>query len=558
MAKLIPLGNNGGKDHRPSDEELNQMFGAFMDAFFGGLSDEDLADESDDDDDIIPFDEFDDSDYWDDLYEGPTPFAYSVRPSSPKRRKARKKSTDRQVPNYAYKPKGKDPGKYFRQKIEAIHKWKVSGVNDINYALRIYEGWLSQAKKYNQAEDFYYSACIMGLLLWEVSRFHSKWHLDYPKQLARCRKLERQISEAYYPVLKHYAEKKDEWVEFELKDLYRLNDEFLIYSDDLAGFKMPDFIERVLALFPADKQQEYRKQHPSKEEILKNGFPISLPEKIAYPDGISVFDKCLEVDNILSDVPKEQYFSLFQSLHNLVSDNRKKLKSYKIVAADTLNKADKEYERLVLHPDEDDWERTQKYGAIWTTLAVKNVLSDYRFTSQSSAAKKKFVIELGDTILDLLWRDWDSKNLKEDIKGLEDKIAVEKKNRELRDTAIAEMAAYLESLSQEQHASFHEQALKLIKKNEKKLTDSFIVYKYDIAQFYEPMVNVLRQTDGIKEKLEGDVRKTTNKLFLVIYKKLHDYLITPYNIDELKEDQKFVRKVIGEIDKLKSPKSLAD
>ena len=266
----------------------------------------------------------------------------------------------------------------------------------------------------------------------------------------------------------------------------------------------------------------------------------------------------MEVDNILSDAPKEQYFSLFQSLHNLVSDNRKKLKSYKIVAADTLNKADKEYERLVLHPDEDDWERTQKYGAIWTTLAVKNVLSDYRFTSQSSAAKKKFVIELGDTILDLLWRDWDSKNLKEDIKGLEDKIAVEKKNRELRDTAIAEMAAYLESLSQEQHASFHEQALKLIKKNEKKLTDSFIVYKYDIAQFYEPMVNVLRQTDGIKEKLEGDVRKTTNKLFLVIYKKLHDYLITPYNIDELKEDQKFVRKVIGEIDKLKSPKSLAD
>ena len=46
MAKLIPLGNNGGNENRPSDEELNQMFGAFMDAFFGGLSDEDIDEES--------------------------------------------------------------------------------------------------------------------------------------------------------------------------------------------------------------------------------------------------------------------------------------------------------------------------------------------------------------------------------------------------------------------------------------------------------------------------------------------------------------------------------
>ena len=85
MAKLIPLGNNGGNENRPSDEELNQMFGAFMDAFFGGLSDEDIDEESDDD--IIPFDEFGDSDYWDDLYEGPTPFAYSVSSSNKKKRK---------------------------------------------------------------------------------------------------------------------------------------------------------------------------------------------------------------------------------------------------------------------------------------------------------------------------------------------------------------------------------------------------------------------------------------------------------------------------------------
>ena len=86
MAKLIPLGNNSGNENRPSDEELNQMFGAFMDAFF------------------------DDSDYWDDLYEGPIPFAYSVSSSDKKKRKKpRKKSTDRQVPNYAYKPKEEVP-----------------------------------------------------------------------------------------------------------------------------------------------------------------------------------------------------------------------------------------------------------------------------------------------------------------------------------------------------------------------------------------------------------------------------------------------------------------
>ena len=33
MAKLISLGNNSGNENRTSDEELNQMFGAFMDAF---------------------------------------------------------------------------------------------------------------------------------------------------------------------------------------------------------------------------------------------------------------------------------------------------------------------------------------------------------------------------------------------------------------------------------------------------------------------------------------------------------------------------------------------
>lgn len=95
MAKLIPLGNNRGNENRPSDEELNQMFGAFMDAFFGGLSDENIDEESDDD--IIPFDEFDDSDYWDDLYEGPTPFACSVSSSNTKseRNLARNQQTAR-------------------------------------------------------------------------------------------------------------------------------------------------------------------------------------------------------------------------------------------------------------------------------------------------------------------------------------------------------------------------------------------------------------------------------------------------------------------------------
>lgn len=147
MAKLIPLGNNRGNENRPSDEELNQMFGAFMDAFFGGLSDEDIEEESDDD--IIPFDEFDDSDYWDDLYEGPTPFAYSVSSSNKKKRKKpRKKSTDRQVPNYAYKPKGEDPEGYFVKKIHSVIRWRVTSTNDVNYGLRVFEGWLAQAQKY--------------------------------------------------------------------------------------------------------------------------------------------------------------------------------------------------------------------------------------------------------------------------------------------------------------------------------------------------------------------------------------------------------------------------
>lgn len=171
------------------------MFGAFMDAFFGGLSDENIDEESDDDD-IIPFDEFADSDYWDDLFEGPTPFAYSVSPSNKNRRKKpRKKSTDRQVPNYAYKPKGEDPEGYFVKKIHSVIRWGVTSTNDVNYDLRVFEGWLAQAQKYVAKEEFYYAVCITRALLSDVLTFHMFWHHKYPKQMARVRKLERAVSE---------------------------------------------------------------------------------------------------------------------------------------------------------------------------------------------------------------------------------------------------------------------------------------------------------------------------------------------------------------------------
>ena len=379
MAKLIPLGNNRGNENRPSDEELNQMFGAFMDAFFGGLSDEDIDEESDDD--IIPFDEFDDSDYWDDLYEGPTPFAYSVSSSNKKKRKkSRKKSTDRQVPNYAYKPKGEDPEGYFVKKIHSVIRWRVTGINDVNYGLRVFEGWLAQAQKYVAKEEFYYAVCISGALLSDVLTFHLLWNHDYPKQMARVRKLERAVSDVYYQCLSYSKDKDFNWIDLCL-ELLQEKKGSSPFSKGEAGFDVEDYIEKVVALLPDEKAKQYRDAHPTDEQLLEKPIPVSLPDKIEMPQGLENEDKAPYITDFIDEIPNAQYSSLIVSLLDIVKTHEKKLKSFGIVKAEELRKMKAEYENFVLAYHRGGIDGFRKYSNYTLTRPFWSIVYNYHFLS---------------------------------------------------------------------------------------------------------------------------------------------------------------------------------
>lgn len=98
---------------------------------------------------------------------------------TPKHR--RKKIPGRKVPNYAYKPKGKEPFKYFEKKIREVLNWPVRDVLDVNYALRIYEGWTHQAQTYLEAGNYDYANFIASSVLFDVALF-SQRHTEYEKQ----------------------------------------------------------------------------------------------------------------------------------------------------------------------------------------------------------------------------------------------------------------------------------------------------------------------------------------------------------------------------------------
>lgn len=379
MAKLIPLGNNRGNENRPSDEELNQMFGAFMDAFFGGLSDEDIDEESDDD--IIPFDEFDDSDYWDDLYEGPTPFAYSVSSSNKKKRKKpRKKSTDRQVPNYAYKPKGENPEGYFVKKIHSVIRWRVTSTNDVNYDLRVFEGWLAQAQKYVAKEYFYYAVCISGALLSDVLTFHLLWNHDYPKQMARVRKLERAVSEVHYQCLSYSKDKDFNWMDLCLDLLQKKKGSYPFNTRGEAGFDIEDYIEKVIALLPDEKAKQYRDAHPTDKQLLGKPIPVSLPDKIEMPQGLEKEDKAPYITDFIDEIPNAQYSSLIVSLLDIVKTYEKKLKSFGIVKAEELRKMKAEYENFVLAYHRGGIDGFRKYSNYTLTRPFWSIVYNYHFS----------------------------------------------------------------------------------------------------------------------------------------------------------------------------------
>lgn len=547
MAKLIPLGNNRGNENRPSDEELNQMFGAFMDAFFDGLSDE-----ASDDDDIIPFDEFDDSDYWDDLYEGPTPFAYSVSPSTKKKRKKpRKKSTDRQVPNYAYKPKGEDPEGYFVKKIHSVIRWGVASTNDVNYGLRVFEGWLAQAQKYVAKEEFFYAVCITRALMSDVLTFHLFWHRDYPKQMARVRKLERAVSEAYYQCLSYSKDKDFNWIDLCLDLLQKEKGSYPFNSKGEAGFDIEDYIEKVVALLPDEKVKQYRDAHPTDKQLLEKPIPVCLPDKIEMPQGLDEKDKAPYITDFIDEIPNAQYASLIMSLCEIVKTHERKLKSFGIVKAEELKNMKAEYDNFVLAYHHDEIDSFRKYSNYTLTRPFWSLVYNYSFPKTNTASKNKFLQQAVEPYLDLVWRQWDSPKLQSKFDEVKEKAVKAQALKQEREESLAAMPSYLEGLTSDQYLSFHEQALRILNQNKKKLSESCGILKYDIEHKYQPLLMLLKESRGMDDSLDAKIRQGIDSIFLSIYQALWDYMLYPYDLDYVIENKKVVKKVLDEIWKLK-------
>ena len=551
MAKLISLGNNNGNENRTSDEELNQMFGTFMDAFFGGFSDEDIDEESDDDD-IIPFDEFDDSDYWDDLYEGPTPFAYSVSPSNKKRRKKpRKKSTDRQVPNYAYKPKGEDPEGYFVKKIHSVIRWGVTGINDVNYDLRVLEGWLAQVQKYVAKEEFYYAVCITRALLSDVLTFHLFWHHEYPRQMARVRKLERAVSEVYYQCLSYSKDKDFNWIDLCLDLLQKEKGSYPFNSKGEAGFDVEDYIEKVIVLLPDEKAKQYRDAHPTDKQLLEKPIPVCLPDKKEMPQGLENEDKAPYITDFIDEIPNAQYPSLIVSLCEIVKTHEKKLKSFGIVKAEELRKMKAEYENFVLAYHRGEIDEFRKYSNYTLTRPFWSFVYNYHFPTTNTASKNKFLQQVVEPYLDLVWRQWDSPKLQSKFDEVKEKAAKAQALKQEREESLAAMPSYLEGLTSDQYLAFHEQALGILNRDKKKLSESVGILKVDLEHRYQPLLKLFKEMRDIEDSLDAKIRQGIDSIFLSIYQVLWDYMLYPYDLDYIIENKKVVKKVLDEIWKLK-------
>lgn len=527
MAKLIPLDNNGGNENRPSDEELNQMFGAFMDAFF------------------------DDSDYWDDLYEGPTPFAYSVSSSDKKKRKKpRKKSTDRQVPNYAYKPKGEDPEGYFVKKIHSVIRWRVANANDVNYGLRVFEGWLAQAQKYVAKEEFYYAVCITRALLSDVLTCHLFWHHEYPKQMARVRKLERAVSEVYYQCLSFSKDKNFNWIDLCLDLLQKEKGSYPFYSKGEAGFDIEDYTEKVIALLPDEKAKQYRDAHPTDKQLLEKPIPVCLPDKIEMPQGLDEKDKAPYITDFIDEIPNAQYPSLIVSLCEIVTTHEKKLKSFGIVKAEELRKMKAEYENFVLAYHRGGIDDFRKYSNYTLTRPFWSFVYNYHFPITNTASKNKFLQQVVEPYLDLVWRQWDSPKLQSKFDEVKEKAVKAQALKQEREESLASMPSYLEGLTSDQYLAFHEQALQILNQNKKKLSESSGILKVDIEHRYQPLLKLLKGTRGIEDSLDAKVRQGIDSIFLSIYQVLWDYMLYPYDLDYIIENKKVVKMVLDEIWKI--------
>ena len=427
----------------------------------------------------------------------------------------------------------------------------MTSTNDVNYDLRVFEGWLAQAQKYVTKEEFYYAVCISGALLSDVLTFHLFWYHEYPKQMARVRKLERAVSEVYYQCLSYSKDKEFNWIDLCLDLLQKKKGSYPFNSKGEAGFDVEDYIEKVIALLPDEKVKQYRDAHPTDKQLLEKPIPVCLPDKIEMPQGLDEKDKAPYITDFIDEIPNAQYSSLIVSLLNMVKTHEEKLKSFGIVKAEELRKMQAAYENFVLAYHRGGIGDFRKYSNFALTSPFWSIVYNYHFPITNTASKNKFLQQAVEPYLDLVWRQWDSPKLQSKLDEAKEKAAKAQALKQEREESLAAMPSYLDGLTSDQYLAFHEKALRILNQNKKKLSESCVILKVDIEHRYQPLLKLLKGTRGIEDSLDAKIRQGIDSIFLSIYQVLWDYMLYPYDLDYIIENKKVVKKVLDEIWKLK-------
>lgn len=159
-------------------------------------------------------------------------------------KRKRHKEEGRKQPNYKYQPRGKNPSQYFLRKINEVFKWTVEDVNDLNYALRVLEGWMKQADVYLGQGANAYAHFISSSVLFSGANY-SDWYIEeYPKQANRMKKI---VNDAYEVVMKTLPVDPSNWRECMLQSLKQMK------SYGWAVFKMKGSIDLDKAIHEVEK-----------------------------------------------------------------------------------------------------------------------------------------------------------------------------------------------------------------------------------------------------------------------------------------------------------------
>lgn len=195
------------------------------------------------------------------------------------------------------------------------------------------------------------------------------------------------------------------------------------------------------------------------------------------------------------------------SLLDIVKTHEKKLKSFGIVKAEELRKMKAGYENFVLAYHRGGIDGFRKYSNYTLTRPFWSIVYNYHFSITNTASKNKFLQQVVEPYLDLVWRQWDSPKLQSKFDEVKEKAAKAQALKQEREEALAAMPSYLEGLTSDQYLAFHEQALRILNRDKKKLSESSGILKVDIEHRYQPLLKLLKETRDIEDSLDAKIRQ---------------------------------------------------